>query len=142
MIAVTIVAGRRGNVLPLVQRPRVYACLVVRVLIRWNLIASHVIGVRVALGAGLCDISCIDRRERIADGANVMRAVATDTGCDPLVSALEQPAMHACEILLLLVNAQRRVEFFHQVSVAMTLPAKSRNLSGLRSGYVAFSGIH
>src|SRR5215467_3358269 len=53
MVAVTIVAGGRGEILPLVQCLRVYTLFVFRVLIRWDLELGHAFGLRVALRARL-----------------------------------------------------------------------------------------
>ena len=128
VVAVAVVTGRRGNVLPLIECVGMNALLVVAVLICGNLVAAHVVCVRVTLGAGFRDVRGVDGRERIVDGAYVMNAVATYAGRYVLIPHLKPLAVHTREILALLVNAQSRVKFFHEVGVAMALAAEGRNL--------------
>src|SRR5581483_8159376 len=107
MIAVTIVARRRGEILFVVQRLGVHAGLIFIELIAGNAERLHVVRARVALRAGRRDVRWVDGRERIAGRANAVNAVTTDASRHARFALLlQQTAVHTGVVLTFLIDAQ------------------------------------
>jgi hypothetical protein len=70
-----------------------------------------------------------------------MHAMTANTGRNFLVSRLQQLAMDAAGILLLLIHSQSRVKLFHETGVIVTLAAEGRDVDRSGPSQVTFSRI-
>src|SRR5574341_1787178 len=119
-----------------------HAYLVFVVLIAGNAERSHVIGARVALGAGIRDVGRIHGRQRIAGRANAMNAVTTDARRDACFAFLfQQATVDTRVVLAFLVDAQAGVKTLNQVCVAVALAAVGGNIERLWLSEVPFPQI-
>jgi len=141
MIAMTIVTGWRRQILFFIKSLRMNALLILVVLIARYFESPHVISAGMTLGARFGNVRRINRRERIGDGSDAMYAVTTDAGGYARLSGFEQLAVHARVVLLFLIYSQRRIEFLHQVRVAVALAAVCGNVERLWFSQIALSWI-
>ena len=133
VIAVTVVARRRREIVAFGEGRVVHAFLVVRQLAGRQRravgepVLGHVPRIRVAGPAGRGDVGGKDRRLRVADQPNPVRAVAAGAGGDVVVARGELFAVHARRVLGRLIDALFRREAAHQAGVAVAARAR-RNL--------------
>ena len=126
MVAMTVVARRRGEIVPFRKRAVMDALLVVgeltgrqRRTVRQR-VAFHVRRVGVTAGAGRRHMCRKHRRLRIADAPDPMRAVTAHACSNVGVAFRQQFAVHAGGIFSRLVDALARREPAHELAVAVT----------------------
>src|SRR5690349_12680124 len=151
VVAVAGGAGGRAEIAANDQRFVVNAGLILGKLIGGNPIRFHVVRIGVAARAGLGDVQRIHGGLNIADGAEVVDAVAIDADGDFGVALRQKLAVHAGDVLAELIGAQRWVVFAHERGVGMAASAERGNLAardlsaearGLAHGvHVGFRGI-
>jgi len=142
VIAMATVAGWSRQVLPFIQGTGMDAGLVISELIVGNAVASHILGVGVALATSVSDVQGIDQGLGVLYAPDTMNSVAAYAGGDFLVAGFEQLAVHARQVLLLLVYAKTRIEFLHEVGIAVALSAEIRNVFRGRLADKTLSLVH
>src|SRR5215467_12210806 len=96
----------------------------------------------VALATSVSDVQGIDQGLGVLYAPDTMNSVAAYAGGDFLVAGFEQLAVHARQVLLLLVYAKTRIEFLHEVGIAVALSAEIRNVFRGRLADKTLSLVH
>ena len=129
VVAVTVVARRRREVVAPGERGIVDALLIVGELRGWQRfavrqrVAGHMTRIGVAGRAGRGDVGGEDRRLRVAHRPNPVRSVAAGASGDVGVARRELLAVHAGGVLGRLIHALFRREAPHQRGVAVAARA-------------------
>ncbi len=105
---------------------------VVLQLIGGNAVLRHFLLVRVAPAAGFRKQQGMNRRQYVLHRANIVDAVAVDTGGDVLVTLGQAFAVHAGFVQLVLIDALLRLIPPHEVRTAVAFGAELRDGGTLR----------
>src|SRR6185437_6655533 len=111
MIPMTIVTGRRRQILFIVESLRMNALLIFVVLIARYIESAHVVSTGMTLGARFSNVRRINRRQWIGNGSDAMNTMTTNAGGYARLSGFEQLAVHARVVFAFLIHSQRRIEF-------------------------------
>src|SRR5262245_48993668 len=93
-------------------------------------------------GARIRNAQRVDQGLGVLYCPDAVNSVTAYAGRDLLITGFEQFPVYACQVLLLLVHTKARVEFLHEVWIAMAFSAEIRNFSWARSGHKALALIH
>ena len=147
MIAVTVVAGRRRQVVLLGERRVVHAAPVIgqlgggkRLAVRQR-VSLHVVGRGVARAAGGGHIGRKGRRLRVVDEPDAVRAVAADAGGHAGIAGGQSLAVYARRIFGGLIHALARRELVHEFGVAVAARADGDDLRARRPSAIAACGV-
>ena len=129
MIPMTGRARGRAQVAASDHRFTMHAGVVLFKLVRWDHIAFHIRGVRVAARASLSNVEGMHFRTRVARGPQVMNAVTVDADRHVSVPFGKELPMHTRFVLAKLVGTQRRIVLAHERDVGVAAPAKRGDLA-------------
>ena len=141
VVAVARGAGRGGSVAAR-ERLGVHAIGVQRELVRGNVVALHVRGVRVALRAGAGDVGWINRRARVGNGQDIVNAVAIHARGHLRIALFQPFAVDAGQVFAVLVRADAGIITAHVTGIRMAASAEIRDLRFLGNTAESLGGAH
>ena len=104
------------------------ALLIKLILVRRDLITLHVISVGMAACTRFRYMRRVNRGTRIRGRKDVVHAMAVNADGHFGISLLQLLAVHAGEVLALLISPKARVELSHVIRIGVATTAKGRNL--------------
>lgn len=100
-------------------------------LISRNLVAFHVVRIRMTMTTGLRHVERVNRRLRIVRGADGMGCMTIRADCHACVAFGQELPVYARLILAELIRTERRIETPHICSIGVALRAQRRDLAPL-----------
>jgi hypothetical protein len=143
VIAVALVARRRGQIALNGHQLVMNAFLVLRHLIRRDLVGLHVFRICVASAAGIDDAQRVYRGTSVARRPNGVGLMTARAGGDLLVFLFfEPPAVNRSEVLRYLIDPQVRIVLPHKTGVGVAAAANLYDLQTLWFADVTFGRVH
>jgi hypothetical protein len=127
VVPVAIVTRRSRKVALHEQSQPMDALLILRKLVRRDVIAHHVSGVRMAAGTGTGSVSGVHRRLRLIHRQDAVDPMAADTGSDLFILLGEPLSVDTGGVLGLLVSGELGVELAHILLVTVAATTELRD---------------